>query len=43
MSFIYDLTGGRLVEQGNHAELFALGGLYAHLRETQLKHIAPLS
>ncbi len=36
------MNRGRIVEQGNHAELLALGGLYAHLYETQFKHIAPL-
>jgi ATP-binding cassette subfamily B protein len=29
------LDGGRLVEQGSHAELLALGGLYASLYRTQ--------
>jgi ATP-binding cassette subfamily B protein len=29
------LDEGRLVEEGNHAQLLALGGLYAHLYETQ--------
>ena len=29
------LDGGRLVEVGTHDELLALGGLYAHLYETQ--------
>jgi ATP-binding cassette subfamily B protein len=29
------LDGGRLVEQGSHAELLAAGGLYAELYETQ--------
>jgi ATP-binding cassette subfamily B protein len=32
------LDHGRLVEQGTHAELLALGGLYAHLYETQFRH-----
>ena len=30
------LDGGRLAEQGTHAELLGQGGLYAHLYETQL-------
>jgi ATP-binding cassette subfamily B protein len=29
------IDGGRVVEQGNHAELLAAGGLYAELYETQ--------
>ncbi len=29
------LDEGRLVEEGTHDELLALGGLYAHLYETQ--------
>ena len=29
------LDGGRLVEEGTHAELMARGGLYAHLYQTQ--------
>jgi ATP-binding cassette subfamily B protein len=32
------LDGGRLVEQGTHAELLARGGLYARLYETQFRH-----
>ncbi len=32
------LEGGRLVEQGTHAELLARGGLYALLYETQFRH-----
>ncbi|MCX6033204.1 MAG: ABC transporter ATP-binding protein [Chloroflexi bacterium] len=32
------LDGGRLVEQGTHAELLARGGLYAGLYETQFRH-----
>ncbi len=32
---IYVLDGGRLIEQGNHEELVALDGLYAHLYRKQ--------
>ena len=32
---IYVLEGGRLIEQGNHDELVALDGLYAHLYRQQ--------
>ena len=32
------LDQGRLVEQGTHPELLAMGGLYAHLYETQFRH-----
>ena len=31
------LDGGRLVEQGSHAELLARGGLYAHLHRMQFR------
>ena len=31
------LEGGRVVEQGTHAELLALGGLFAHLHSLQFK------
>jgi ATP-binding cassette subfamily B protein len=31
------LDGGRIVERGSHAELIALGGLYAGLYETQFR------
>jgi ABC-type multidrug transport system fused ATPase/permease subunit len=30
------LDGGRVVERGRHAELYALDGLYAELARTQL-------
>jgi ATP-binding cassette subfamily B protein len=36
---IYVLDDGRLVEQGNHDELLAAGGLYARLFEDQLRLI----
>jgi ATP-binding cassette, subfamily B, bacterial len=35
------LDGGRLVEQGTHAELLARGGLYARLFETQFRSLSP--
>ncbi len=35
------LDGGRLVEQGTHAELLARGGLYATLFETQFRSLRP--
>jgi ABC-type multidrug transport system fused ATPase/permease subunit len=28
---------GRIIERGTHAELLDMGGLYAHLYETQFK------
>jgi ATP-binding cassette subfamily B protein len=36
------LQRGRLVEQGNHRELRAAGGLYARLAELQEKGLAAL-
>ncbi len=33
------MDGGRLVESGTHAELLDRGGLYAHLYETQFRHL----
>lgn len=33
---IYVLDGGRIVEEGNHAELLAIGGYYAELHEKQM-------
>jgi ABC-type multidrug transport system fused ATPase/permease subunit len=35
---IYVIDGGRLVEQGNHHDLLASGGLYANLFELQYKN-----
>ena len=34
---IYVIDDGRVVEQGNHEELMAKGGLYRHLYETQFR------
>src|SRR5690606_18777157 len=33
------LDGGRLVEQGRHADLLAGGGLYAHLHRMQFREV----
>jgi ATP-binding cassette subfamily B protein len=35
---IYVLDGGRLIEEGNHEELVALDGLYAHLYRQQASY-----
>lgn len=35
---IYVLDGGRLIEEGSHEELVALGGLYAHLYRQQASY-----
>lgn len=35
------LDGGRLVEQGTHAALMDLGGLYSRLHETQFRASSP--
>ena len=35
------LNEGRLVEQGTHESLMALGGLYAQLYETQFRNQGP--
>ena len=35
------LDGGRLVEQGTHADLLASSGLYARLYETQFRRVSP--
>jgi ATP-binding cassette, subfamily B, bacterial MsbA len=34
---IIALDGGRVIEQGSHAELLALGGLYARLHALQFR------
>jgi ATP-binding cassette subfamily B protein len=36
------LKSGRLIEQGNHRELRAAGGLYAQLAELQERGLAAL-
>ncbi len=39
---IFVLRRGRLIEQGTHRELRALGGLYAELAELQERGLAKL-
>lgn len=34
------LDKGRIVEEGNHAELLALGGLYTHLHSLQFEAVS---
>jgi ATP-binding cassette subfamily B protein len=38
---ILTMDRGQIVEQGTHAELLRLGGLYAHLYETQFRREMP--
>ena len=33
--YIYVLDNGRIQEHGNHQQLLALGGIYAHLWQAQ--------
>jgi ABC transporter ATM len=35
---IYVLNEGQVIEQGTHHELLKLGGMYAHMWESQSKH-----
>ena len=37
MDYIYLLSGGRIVEEGTHAELMRMGGQYAHIYTAQSK------
>jgi len=37
------IDGGRIVERGSHDELLALGGVYAHLYQTQFLNVEPVA